>query len=454
MFALNATVAMPATINESTVTIAQAEAVLRPLLRANNDATWKLTVQAYQQCVLGKVFPPEDPFRHAWISPGGVYRGQWIWDTTFVMDLLAVIPSQRDVLRGVFANYRDAQKRWDAAKPPYAHGMIPCMIEPGSAKWLEYPAYSQIPILAWGLERVYEHNHDVELVRQNISALEKFHEWYWRERDITSSGLVAVGSYSGVIQHARFETFDLECNLDDLKLTPNSSRSPGTENGNWYGDICIPGITAYLIIGEQSLARMAELVGDTEMAQRRRARCKKSAAAMQRYMWDETSGTYLAVRRDTLEKVRIQTIGSWLPLLAEVPTKKQAKQMAQMLRSSDWLTTLPIPTVNRTSPLFSGEFWRGDVWPPTNYQVACGLAKYGYHDLAAVICDRTIRNAIAYGINERYHPDTGKPLGVSNLGMSATVVTMMLDGLSSSKYRVHILAPGSKHGRSHTRSRN
>lgn len=428
-------------LNESKMEFAAAEEAIRPFLTSNSDQVWKLTVQAYQQCVLGKVFSAEAPLPNPWISPGGVYRGQWIWDTAFVADLLAVIPSQRDILRGVFANYWDAQKRWDAAKPAYAQGMIPCMIEAGSTKWLEYPAYSQIPIIAWGIERVYQRNRDLELVKQSLAPLEKFHDWYWRERDVTSSGLVAVGSYSGVVQHARFETFDLECNLDNLQLTPHPARSPGPENGNWYGDICIPGITAYLIIGEQSLARLAELTGDMEMARRRQARLEKAVSAMRRHMWDEACGTFLAVRRDTMEKVPVPTIGSWIPLLAGVATPEQAMRMAEVLKSSDWFTTVPVPTVARSSPLFSGEFWRGDIWPPTNYQVAAGLVRYGYRKLAADICDRTIRNAMKHGINERYHPDTGKPLGVPHLGMSATVVTMMLDGLSSPDLRVELVAP-------------
>jgi hypothetical protein len=56
-------------------------------------------------------------------------------------------------------------------------------------------------------------------------------------------GLIAVGSYSGDIQHARFETFDYECNLDTLKLTAHPSRK-GADEGAWCGDICAAGTNA------------------------------------------------------------------------------------------------------------------------------------------------------------------------------------------------------------------
>ena len=81
--------------------------------------------------------------------------------------------------------------------------------------------------------------------------------------------------------------------------------------------------------------------------------------------------------------------------------------------------------------------WRGDVWPATNYQVAAGLAQYGFGDLAARIADTTVANAVKTGINERYDSLSGKPVGVPALGMSCTLVTMMLDGLT----RAHRVRP-------------
>ena len=103
-----------------------------------------------------------------------------------------------------------------------------------------------------------------------------------------------------------------------------------------------------------------------------------------------------------------------------------------MLASPAWQTPLPVPTVDRTDKRWkSAAFWRGDVWPPTNYQIASGLAAYGHLDLAAQISDKTIANAIKQGISEHYDSISGKPLGVPDYCMSSTLVTMMLDGLTN-----------------------
>jgi hypothetical protein len=260
--------------------------------------------------------------------------------------------------------------------------------------------------------------------------MERFHDWFWRERDVTGLGLIAVGSYSGVVQHARWETFDYDGSMDALKLTPHPAR-PGGKEGAWYGDTCVVGNTAYLIMAERSLARLAEAAGDPAMAARRRPRIDKAVQAMRDHMWDEKAGTFLAVRRDTLERVPGATIGSWIPLAAGVPTPAMAARMAEVLASPDWQTPLPVPTVGRSDTRWKSDaFWRGDVWPSTNYQIATGLAACGHRELAAGIADKSVANAIKQGISEHYDSVTGAPLGIRDYCMSCTLVTMMLDGLT------------------------
>jgi glycogen debranching enzyme len=167
------------------------------------------------------------------------------------------------------------------------------------------------------------------------------------------------------------------------------------------------------------------------MAARRKQRIDKAVQAMRDHMWDEKAGTFLSVKRDTMEKIPVATIGSWIPLTAGIPTKAMAKRMADVLTTDAWQTPLPVPTVDRTDPRWkSSGFWRGDVWPPTNYQIASGLAAYGHETLAADIADKTVANAINNGIAEHYDSISGKGIGVKDYCMSCTLVTMMLDGLA------------------------
>lgn len=408
---------------------------IRSVFESDSEEVINLAETVFRKCILEKIMPPRPPLKNTWIVPGGpYYKGQWIWDTMFVVDLLSILPSKKKVIRDIFQNYWDFQDRWNRKMPDYAQDMITVAIKTAPQ---EVRQFSQIPILAWGVERVYRRNGDKQLLEQCLGRLERFHDWYWRERDLNSIGLVTVGSYSGKLQHARWETFDYECNMDNLKLTAHPSRK-GPSEGAWYGNICVTGNTSYLIMGERSLARLARIVGDREMEARRKRRIDKAIKAMRDHMWDEEAGTFLSVKRDTMEKVPVVTIGSWIPLTAGVPTKAMARRMAEVLATAAWQTPLPVPTVDRTDPRWkSNGFWRGDVWPPTNYQIAAGLAAYGHADLAADICDKTIANAITNGINEHYNSVSGKGIGVKDYCMSCTLVTMMLDGLTQ-KHKLNL----------------
>jgi Trehalase len=425
---------------------AHLSATLRKLLISASPALYNFAEQVYATCVLGKIRPADAPLQHPWIVPGGGYYAQWLWDTMFVVDLLSLLPGQETIIRGVFQNYWDFQQRWDAVKPAPLHGMVANFMAPFDApgardgkQWQMFPAYSQAPLLAWGMERVYLRKRDKSLLQTGLTSLENFHEWYWRERDITGCGLIGVGSYSGDAQHARYETYDREVDLDGLKMVSHPGRRSGADNGPWYGDIAIPANTAYLLLSEQSLERMARTLGNHAMASRRRARYERGAAAMRQHMWDDQAGCFLAVNTSNMEKIRSVTVGGFMPLMAGVPAAKQAAIMAETLNSAAWSTKLPIPTVARTAPQFSsGEFWRGDVWPAPNYQVASGLSHYGYLDAAHRIADTTVANTLANGISERYDSLSGKSLGVAGLGMSSTTLTMILDGLTSDRFKMRV----------------
>ena len=394
--------------------------------------------QIISRCIIQRIQDPMPQLNHTWIAPGGGYFAQWLWDTVFVTDLLALVPETQTIIRDIYQNFWDFQARWDASHPDFAKGMIANHIAPDGLhsgrdgrNWLKHPVFSQAPLLAWGVERCYRRSGDVELVKRAINPLEEFHEWYWRERDVKESGLIAVGAYSGITQDARYETYDNEVDLDKLILTAHPARR-GV--GKWYGDICIPANTAYLLVAEESLAHLAEIAGDKKMSERRMRRYKKGSRAMQKYMWSGKDGCFLALQRDSLTQIGPPTVGGFVPLMAGIPSKRQAKRMKEALMSPAWKTPLAIPTVIATAEEYkSSSFWRGDVWPAPVFQVCTGLSRYGEAETARSLAGNIIENAIRQGVSEHYDSSTGKPLGVPFLGMSAVLFTMIVDGFYHSR---------------------
>lgn len=114
--------------------------------------------------------------------------------------------------------------------------------------------------------------------------------------------------------------------------------------------------------------------------------------------------------------------------------------MAEALASPAWRTPLPVPTVFRTDSRWKpNAFWRGDIWPQANYHIATGLATHGHRELAADITGKTIANALKNGLNEHYDSVTGQALGIPDYSKAATIVAMMLAGLSR-RHRLEMLS--------------
>jgi hypothetical protein len=99
--------------------------------------------------------------------------------------------------------------------------------------------------------------------------------------------------------------------------------------------------------------------------------------------------------------------------------KGEKLAMKPTMRSCGWLVTA----------VFScGAAVAQNTWQ--NGSQATGLAHYNLLDTSTRLAGASIANALRFGIYEHYDSLSGKPLGVSGLGMSAVVLTMALDGLS------------------------
>ena len=417
-----------------------------------DEPTRQFFHQTYWRVVLPKIRPPQGQFTRRWMTPGHgtKYHGnypygcQYIWDTLFMLDPLCRLPGQTEVVREVLRNFWEFQDAWDAIVPEHARGMIQHGFSAESFLPTKFQGNSCGPWLAWGVERIFNHTGDDVLAREALPHLERYHDWWWRERDPDGIGLIAPGAYGTTrVQAMRDDSgYDFAADMDELAYIQHP-RFP--ERGSAYGNLYGVTNTAYLIHAERCLKRLAEKLGDAAMAARRELRIANGVAAARERMWNEETGMFHTLRRDGT-KIPALTIGSWMMLLAEVPTPEQAQRMLATLRTPQWLTPLPIPTVGRCDPLWEPatigmlpnppkrldhlgqcyNMWRGDVWPPCNYQVAAGATLYGATDLAARICDATVMNAIQWGdVNERYCCDTGRPLGPSDYGMSACVLSMV-----------------------------
>jgi len=133
------------------------------------------------------------------------------------------------------------------------------------------------------------------------------------------------------------------------------------------------------------LSQIATVLGQAHEAERYLAQYEKMKALVNDRLWNEKEGFYCDRYWDGRFSVHKAASG-FLPLIARIPDEKRARKMLnQLLDPKKFWGDYVVPTVSRDDPAFkpeSQQYWRGTIWPPTNYLVYHGLKAYGF-DLVA-----------------------------------------------------------------------
>ncbi|MGM0668354.1 MAG: amylo-alpha-1,6-glucosidase [Gemmatimonadota bacterium] len=151
-------------------------------------------------------------------------------------------------------------------------------------------------------------------------------------------------------------------------------------------------LNAYRVLDLECLAKIAwELGLDDEGAAHREA-----ADALRRlvndHLWDPDRETY-ADRRWDGSFARCRTASHFLVLAAGIAPEGRARRMVEHLTDESlFWGDYVVPTISRDDPRFAEQqYWRGTIWPPINYLIHMGLARYGFDAEAAAVAERGAR---------------------------------------------------------------
>ena len=112
------------------------------------------------------------------------------------------------------------------------------------------------------------------------------------------------------------------------------------------------------------------------------------------HMWNEAQRFYVDRRHDgSLSDVK--SIGAYWTLLAGIATPDRCAQLvAHLTNPATFGRPHPVPSLSADHPdyagLTGGDYWRGGVWPSTNYMVLRGLTKQGEHTLAHTLARKHV----------------------------------------------------------------
>lgn len=125
------------------------------------------------------------------------------------------------------------------------------------------------------------------------------------------------------------------------------------------------------------------------------------------------------------------------PMITEAPdSTKAVRLMENMLDSTLFWGDYVIPTVSRNDPSFPGQgYWRGRIWPPTNYLVYLGIKNYAPDKVVADFVLTSAKMAqdewIKHGnLHENYSGITGEGIGTAAYCWGGLMQFMLLEELT------------------------
>ena len=350
----------------------------------------------------------------------------WVWDTCFMVFFCKYLPEEFPGVESL-ENFYEIMLAPDDAPLPKVVGNSACWGPEGclEGKLLDFKIHhpDNPPIFAWAeyahalqtgdkarLEKVYAEKRWLQRWYEMFDAFDPAapqpHGTAEKVRiKKCADGYHWAGWPSGMDNSPRGKTgAKAECDPDLCPDNPDLL---------WLDALAQQGLSALC------LSRIAELLGRADEATAWRAKWAEARDKLNTLYWDETDGFYYDILESNRAKVKVATIASFWPMLAEMPTRAMADRLEEKLRDPRTFGgELPMPCLSRSDPDFlpGGGYCRGCLWLPTAYMTVKALDAYGDWALAREMSLKTLAhmynvytNVEPHTIWEDYSPTEAKP---------------------------------------------
>lgn len=341
------------------------------------------------------------------------YNGLWSWDSWKHAAGLAYVDKNL-AMNSIRALY-DFQEE---------NGMIPDCVFPDTLNFTRSTCVSDLtkpPLSGWAIWTIYEQTDDLSFVREMFPKVVKYHEWRYKFRDINNNGLCELGSSTNDLSKAKCEMADNAIRYDGAEMLKKSDNCYSMNRE-------AVDLNAYIYQEKEYLVKMAELLGERDIAKQYSYDMKILKKKIQEIFFDVKTGFFYDVKMNDHAFVLSQESCGWTPLFTGVATKEQAKfVVANMMDENKFNTFVPLPTASKECPEFDpvNGYWRGPVWIDQFYFGYMGLLRYGYRKEAIYMLKKLLNNAQGLTdpeeeLREYYNPLTGEAGGARNFGWTAS----------------------------------
>lgn len=413
--------------------------------------------------------------RGNYTSPALLYPHQWLWDSAFIAIGIRHYDPERaaeeiaSLVRGQWANgmipnmifndasqYRFERESWRSWLSPFAPDSVATS------------GITQPPMIADAVVKVGEKLSSGDrqaFYRYMYEPLVQYHTWIYAERDPHNEGLaLQIHPYEvgldntppwvhqlyehsrpwwiALIEKLRLQKVVNFIRRDTRRVNPGQRISSLEALLLWdvvrrlrrkkydidkilpRSDFCTQDISfnSILVRNNTQLQTIAKEIR-RKLPDDLLAKMKHSEEALEK-LYDEPSGQYYSRDFITHKLILEPTIGTFLPLYAGSITKERAAELVQLLKNHRkyWLHH-PVPSVPLDSAFFdSDRYWQGPSWTNTNWLIIDGLERYGFHEEAAELRERSIAVVQKSGPYEYFDPIDGKGLGAANFAWTAALI--------------------------------
>ena len=169
-------------------------------------------------------------------------------------------------------------------------------------------------------------------------------------------------------------------------------------------------------MGDERGVYQKEYVRANEMAE-------KIKMAVNRWLFDDSLGYYIALNRTERVTNRVDVMG--FPMWANISSRVQAHKLRVELLKADMLSPFGIRSTSALDPSYNNineikpySNWQGPVWVNANAVLTYGLSKYGYRTDAINIAKRVVQTLandakIEGTWHEGYNSENGKGLAAN-----------------------------------------
>lgn len=291
------------------------------------------------------------------------------------------------------------------------------------------PDRSQPPVGSYIVLKLFQKFGDLEFLAHAYPFLMRWHE-FWKSphekglprRDGNGDGLLEWGTDSELVpenvppwevnasgkQRAKWESGQDDLpNWDDADFDPET----GTLTMN-----CLD-LNSLYALDAWSLAQIALYLNKPEDHKRFSDEYEFMKKLINEKLWNEAEGFYFDRHWDGTFSTR-KAASNFFPLLARIPDRDRALKMVKhLLNPKEFWGDYVVPTISRDDPAFSDQqYWRGSIWPPTNYLLYQGLKNYGFDSIASEVADKSLSLFLRSWENfqlcpENFDSRTGEPGG-------------------------------------------